>query len=146
MGKTRAGYSEKSLRHLHICLALEFDRADKVAHEPAGEPGLDQPQQPRGVADNIAEEPIDGSDRRGVERKRTYLAVIEVRQCCDRRIERRLVDADHPAPEFLQRPAPAAGRAAQIEAEIAGTGPSSRDGQRFPQFEISAVGWTTLVF
>ena len=47
-----------------------------------------------------------------------------------RGIERRLVDADHARAQFLQHPAPAAGAAAEIEAELAGPRMSARQRQR----------------
>ena len=54
----------------------------------------------------------------------------------DRGGERRLVDADHSRADLLQRPAPAAGAAAEIEAGLAGPGPAADQGQRLPQFQI----------
>src|SRR4051794_6788109 len=67
MQQTRARDRGEALCRRMIRLALEFERADEVAHQTRHQPALDQRQQPRGIADDIAEEPVDGPDLGGVE-------------------------------------------------------------------------------
>ncbi len=122
-----------------IGLALELDRADKIAAGAGGEPALDQCQEPRRIADDIGKQPVDRPDRARVERKGAVEPMLDARQARDPGGERRLVDADHSRAHLLQRPAPAAGAAAEIEADLPCPGPSADQGQRLPQFQIGAA-------
>src|SRR6476646_11622527 len=94
MHEARAGDRGEAARRLRVGRALELDRA-KIAPAGAGfEPSLDQPVEPRRIAYDIREQPIDRAERMRLEREGADLAVIEPGQRRDARIERRLVDAD----------------------------------------------------
>ena len=50
-----------------VGFALELDRADKAAAGAGGEPSLNERQEPRRIAHDIREQPIDRSDRVRIE-------------------------------------------------------------------------------
>src|SRR6185369_8055394 len=67
MEQARARDRGEALGARQIGLALEFERADEVSRQPGGKPALDEGEQPRGIADDVAEEPVHGPDLGGVE-------------------------------------------------------------------------------
>src|SRR6185312_4890795 len=119
--------------------ALEFDRADEAPAGPGGKPALDEAIEPARVADDVAEEPVDRAELARIRGECARPAMFDAGQRGDLRIERRLVDADDARSEALQDPAPAAGRAAEIDAERARKRPLADEGQRLPQLQIGAA-------
>src|SRR3954463_508423 len=101
---------------------LELDRADEAPAGPGRQPTLDERQQPRRIAHDIAEQPIHGPDRSRVKREGALTPVLDAGHPRDRGVERRLVNTDNARAHLRQSPAPPAGAAAEIEAEIAGAG------------------------
>ena len=98
-----------------IGLALEFERADEVARQPGSEPALDESEQPRGIANDVAEEPVHGPDRGGVEGEGAGPADLDAGEGRHRGIEGPRADAAT-GPGARQHPAPAAGTGAEVEA------------------------------
>src|SRR5258707_4899713 len=101
-----------------VGFALELDRADKTPAGPGVEPAFDQRQEPRRIAHDIREQPIDRPDRARVEGEGALAAVLDAGEPRHLGRERRLVDADHPRTDLRQGPAPAARAAAEVEANL----------------------------
>src|SRR5690349_14823550 len=62
----RAGDCGEVPRRLVVGRALELDGAYEAPARPRGDPGLDEAKEARGVADDVAEEPIDGPKGAGI--------------------------------------------------------------------------------
>src|SRR6516164_6387755 len=146
MAKPRARNGSKAVGGRVIGLALELDRTNEAAAGPGGEPALDECQEPRRIAHDIREQPVDWPDRARVEREGALVPVLDLGQTRDRGRERRFVDADDMRPHPLEGPAPAARAAPEIEASLARAGPASDQGQRLPKLEISAARRPAAVF
>ena len=95
----------EGFRRLVIRHALEFDRADEVLHQAGGAPAFDQAQQPRRIADDVGEQPVDRADALRLQRKGTFPAPRDARQRSDPGFERRLGERDNGGAELRQRSA-----------------------------------------
>src|SRR5215813_7089675 len=62
MHEAGAGNGCKATGRGVVGLALEFEGAHEIAGQAASQPAVDQLEQPRRVADDIAEEPVDRAD------------------------------------------------------------------------------------
>src|SRR5262249_18715643 len=78
-------------------------------------------------------------NRPRVERKGAGEPVLYPGQARNPWRQTRLVDADDVGPHLLQRPAPAAGAAAEIEALLARLRATTDQGQCLPQLQIGAA-------
>src|SRR5215469_7820613 len=132
MQKSRARDRREAGRDFVVRGALEFQRADEPQGWTRFPPAIDQAQQPLGIADDIGEQPIDRPDRFGVEREGTLAPNLDPRHLRYARIKRRLVDADDPGAQPGQRPRPAPGATAEIEASLARLRPPTEQSQRLP--------------
>ncbi len=93
MQDRRARDRGKGRRRLVIGLALELDRADKVPDQSRRAPALDQPQQPRRIADHVPKTARStGPTLAGSRCERTLAPPFDARHCGYLRIQRCLVD------------------------------------------------------
>ena len=75
---------------LVVGVTLQLDGAHDVGNGAGGDPSFDQGEQPRGVSDDVAEQPV-GSVRRGLETEGTLPQPRHVAKTINLRIERCLV-------------------------------------------------------
>ena len=118
----------------------------KFRVSPRFQPALDQLQQLRRIADDIARQPIDRPDVLRLQCEGAHGAVVDAGQGGDLRNQRRPVDGDDPRAQGLQHPAPAARAGAEIQAEFARLRPPISQRQRFPKLEIGPVGRRGSIF
>ena len=129
-----------------IGFGLEFEGADDIAAGACFQPAEDSVQQLFGIADHIGKEPVHGACDSRIESKAAADAVIDFWHALYVGIERGLVDAEDTTAKRCQNPGPAAGRCAEINAELAGLRPTLQQGEGFPEFQISSSRRIFAVF
>src|ERR1700722_18745159 len=84
---------------IEISRSLKFDGADKAPHRSGRKPFADEREQALRIAGDIRDQPVDAAKTLWPEREGALATVGHAGQARDVRIERCLIDAEHPRAE-----------------------------------------------
>jgi len=143
MNNRAAGNSREALRRLEVRasdVALHLDRADEILAKAGGEPFFDPLMELGRVAGDVAEKPVHLAYVLRLQCENVAAQEIDAGHVGDALFQRRRVDGQHARAKPRQRPGPAAGARAGVEAALAGRGPFAQPRQRFPQLQVGAAG------
>ena len=128
-----------------VGFGLKLQGADEVSAGTEFHPARDDIAELVGIADHVRKEPVHGSGMARIKGETAADAVADSRHAVYLRGQRSLVDTEYLCAEACQNPCPTAGRGAEIQTQITGTGTLGEQGKGFPKFEVGPAWRINLV-